>query len=52
MSRLALLVATLIAVAMPIVPAPAPSQIRLDSINTNFRWLGPDDRIVVERYAA
>ena len=23
---------------------------RIDSINTNFRWLGPDDKIVVERY--
>ena len=28
----------------------APAQTRIDSINTNFRWLGPDDKIVVERY--
>ena len=29
---------------------PAFAQTRIDSINTNFRWLGPDDKIVVERY--
>jgi CreA protein len=29
---------------------PAIAQTRIDSINTNFRWLGPDDKIVVERY--
>lgn len=28
----------------------AHAQTRIDSINTNFRWLGPDDKIVVERY--
>jgi CreA protein len=26
------------------------AQTRVDSINTNFRWLGPDDKIIVERY--
>src|SRR5476649_1612351 len=26
------------------------AQTRIDSINTNFRWLGPDDKIVVDRY--
>lgn len=26
------------------------AQTRIDSINTNFRWLGPDDKIVIERY--
>jgi CreA protein len=26
------------------------AQTRIDSINTNFRWFGPDDKIVVERY--
>ena len=26
------------------------AQTRIDSINTSFRWLGPDDKIVVERY--
>jgi len=26
------------------------SQTRIDSISTNFRWLGPNDKIVVERY--
>jgi CreA protein len=29
---------------------PAFGQSRIGSINTNFRWLGPDDKIVVERY--
>src|ERR1700712_2285583 len=29
--------------------ASALAQTRIDSINTNFRWLGPDDKIVVER---
>ena len=28
----------------------AEAQTRIDSINTNFRWLGPDDKIIVERY--
>jgi CreA protein len=30
--------------------SPAFGQTRIDQINTNFRWLGPDDRIVIERY--
>ena len=30
--------------------APVSAQTRIDAINTNFRWLGPDDKIVVERY--
>jgi CreA protein len=29
---------------------PALAQSRIGSINTNFRWLGPDDKIIVERY--
>jgi CreA protein len=29
---------------------PAWAQTRIDSINTQFRWLGPDDKIVVDRY--
>jgi len=28
----------------------ASAQTRIDSINTNFRWLGPDDKVIVERY--
>jgi CreA protein len=40
----------LAAIAMLILAAPSYAQTRIDSINTNFRWLGPDDRIVVERY--
>jgi CreA protein len=32
------------------VVLPAAAQSRIGTIATNFRWLGPDDRIVVERY--
>lgn len=28
----------------------AQAQTRIDSISTQFRWLGPNDKIVVERY--
>ena len=45
MSRLILLAIAALTLAMP-----AYAQTRIDSINTNFRWLGPDDKIVVERY--
>jgi CreA protein len=38
-----------IAAAMSIA-SPALAQSRIDAINTNFRWLGPDDKIIVERY--
>jgi CreA protein len=40
----------LAAVAASILAVSSHAQTRIDSINTNFRWLGPDDRIVVERY--
>ncbi|MBV9785085.1 MAG: CreA family protein [Acidisphaera sp.] len=43
--RRTLLLASLLALANP-----ALAQTRIGSINTNFRWLGPDDKIVVERY--
>jgi CreA protein len=29
---------------------PGHAQTRIDSISTNFRWLGPNDKIVVQRY--
>jgi CreA protein len=29
---------------------PASSQTRIDAISTTFRWIGPNDKIVVERY--
>jgi CreA protein len=32
------------------LPWAAQGQTRIDAINTNFRWLGPDDKIVVDRY--
>jgi CreA protein len=33
-----------------VLPVAAQGQTRIDSMNTNFRWLGPDDRVVVDRY--
>ncbi len=33
-----------------LLPLAAHGQTRIDSMNTNFRWLGPDDKIVVDRY--
>jgi CreA protein len=35
--------------AVPIATG-AIAQTRIDAFNTHFRWLGPDDKIVVERY--
>ena len=29
---------------------PASPQTRIDAISTTFRWFGPNDKIVVERY--
>ena len=40
----------LAAIAASAIAAPGHAQTRIDSINTNFRWLGPDDKIIVERY--
>jgi CreA protein len=31
-------------------PLAAQGQTRIDAINTSFRWLGPDDKVVVDRY--
>jgi len=45
MHAAAYIVALLIALTIPLC-----AQTRIDSINTNFRWLGPDDKIIVERY--
>ncbi len=39
-----------LAAACLALAGPAAAQTQIDSINTNFRWLGPDDRIVVDRY--
>ena len=30
--------------------SPAIAQTRIDAISTNFHWLGPNDKIVVDRY--
>jgi CreA protein len=40
----------LAAIAASIIALPGHAQTRIDSINTKFRWLGPDDKIIVERY--
>jgi CreA protein len=40
----------LFALFLALLSGSAFAQTRIDSINTNFRWLGPDDKIVVERY--
>ncbi len=45
MRALASVVASLIGLTIPVC-----AQTRIDAINTNFRWLGPDDKIIVERY--
>lgn len=42
--------ARLIAVCLLAFTSAAWAQTRIGAINTNFRWLGPDDKIVVERY--
>jgi len=35
---------------LALVSESALAQTQIDSISTSFRWLGPDDKIVVERY--
>jgi CreA protein len=40
----------MLAGVLALLSGAALAQTRIDSINTNFRWLGPDDKIVVERY--
>src|SRR5579863_1617990 len=42
--------AVLAVIATMSLAASSQAQTRIDSINTNFRWLGPDDKIIVERY--
>jgi CreA protein len=32
------------------IPGAVQAQTRIDEMNTSFRWLGPDDKIVVDRY--
>ena len=40
----------LLATVLALLSGSAFAQTRIDSINTNFRLLGPDDKIIVERY--
>ncbi|APH58418.1 CreA protein [Granulibacter bethesdensis] len=40
----------LVAAAATLVASAVSAQTRIGSINTSFRWLGPDDRIIVERF--
>ena len=51
-SRLTLLAACLLAplAAQVLAPPAAHARTTVGAVNTNFRWLGPDDKIVVERY--
>ena len=42
--------AAALGLAAALAGAPAFAQTRVGSINTSFRWLGPDDKIVVERF--
>ena len=46
------LLVALATIAFPLTaPAhPAAAQTRIDAISTSFRWLGPNDKIVVDRY--
>jgi CreA protein len=37
-------------IAMTALTSVAHGQSRIDAISTQFRWLGPNDKIVVERY--
>lgn len=39
-----------LSVCLVAISPAATAETRIDSINTNFRWLGPDDKIVVDRY--
>ena len=50
--RPTLLAACLLApiAAAVLAPACAHARTTIGKVNTNFRWLGPDDKIVVERY--
>jgi CreA protein len=46
-----IILAAISILALSTAAAPhARAQTRIDSINTNFRWLGPDDKVVVDRY--
>ena len=47
---LALLTGPVLMLSIALMPCTASAQTRIDSISTNFRWLGPNDKIVVERY--
>ena len=40
----------LLLASLAVLTGAAVAQTRIGSINTNFRWLGPDDKIVIERY--
>src|SRR3954468_3883982 len=45
MRTIALFIALLVAYTTP-----SHAQTRIDAISTTFRWIGPNDKIVVERY--
>jgi CreA protein len=37
-------------IAVAALASTAHAQTRIDAISTQFRWFGPNDKIVVERY--
>ena len=39
-----------LALAILLAATPALAQTRIGAISTTFRWLGPNDKIVIERY--
>ena len=40
----------LVTTMLALLSSSAVAQTRIDSISTSFRWLGPNDKIIVERY--
>lgn len=38
------------AAALAMLTLPVFAQKRIDAINTQFRWIGPDDKVIVERF--
>ena len=50
MRRTLLVALTMIALPLTAPALPAAAQTRIDAISTSFRWLGPNDKIVVDRY--
>ena len=50
MRRTLLVALASIALPLTVLAHQAAAQTRIDAISTSFRWLGPNDKIVVDRY--